>query len=113
MAKRSQVFELDVAPAAASRAVRAAIHGAGWEYAELSEHVEAYEDATRLCCRQAPVKVEIRVREDDAERVHIRLDGWVPGWGPIANGQLPNRLQMLERTIREHGSASRSEAPAL
>jgi hypothetical protein len=106
MAKRSRVFELDVASAVASRAVREAIRGAGWEYAEFGDRVEAYEDLSRLTCKQSPVKVEIRTSQDEAEHVEVQLDGWVAGWGPIANRQLPDRLQMLERTIRERSSVS-------
>jgi hypothetical protein len=101
MAKRSRVFELDVDPNVASRAVREAIRGAGWEYSELGDHVEARESTDRLSCRESPVKVGIHLHQDDAERVAIHLDGWVAGWGPIANRQLPDRLRMLERTIRE------------
>ena len=112
MAKRSQVFLLTVAPAEASRVVREAIDEAGWECEESGDHLDAREDMTRLCCRESPVKVEIRVREDDARRVQIRLDGWVAGWGPIANRQLPDRLRMLERTIRGRaGSRAHAETP--
>ena len=104
MAKRSRVFELEVDSTVASRAVREAIRGAGWEYAELSDHVEARESTDRLSCRESPVKVGIRLRQDDAERVEIQLDGWVAGWGPIVS-RLPDRLRMLERTIRERCSS--------
>lgn len=108
MAMRSRVFELEVDPTVASRAVRAAIRGAGWEYAELGDHVEARESMDRLSCKESPAKVGIRLRQDDVERVEIQLDGWVAGWGPIANRQLPDRLRMLERTIRERCSSVRS-----
>jgi hypothetical protein len=106
MAKRSRVFELDVEPTVASQAVREAIRGAGWDYAELSDHVEARESLDRLSCKQSPVKVGVRIRQDQAERVEVQLDGWVAGWGPIAGRQLPDRLQMLERTIRERSGVS-------
>jgi hypothetical protein len=104
VAKRSRVFELDVGPTVASLAIREAIRGAGWEYAELSDHVEARESLDRLSCKESPVKVGIRLHQDDAERVEIQLDGWVAGWGPIAS-RLPDRLRMLERTIRERCSS--------
>jgi hypothetical protein len=102
MARRSHAFELDASPASASRAVRQAISEAGWEAAEMGDHVVAHEDATKLSCTISPVKAEIRVREQNPRRAQIQLDGWVAGWGPIANRQLPDRLRMLERVIRKH-----------
>jgi hypothetical protein len=103
MAKRSRVFELDVAPTVVSQAIREAIREAGWDYDELGDHLEAHEDVTRLSCKEAPVTVAIHVREEDSG-VEIRLDGRVPGWGPIPSRQLPDRLQLLESTIRERSS---------
>jgi hypothetical protein len=105
MAKRSRVFELAVAPAVASQAVRDAIRGAGWECAEVDEHVEAREGLERLSCRESPMKVGIHLRPAGAERVEVELDGRVAGWGPVAY-RLPDRLLMLERTIRERSALS-------
>jgi hypothetical protein len=100
MAKRSLSFEVDLSPSSASRAIREAIGEAGWECSETGDYMEAREDSTKLCCTISPVKAEIRVRECDG-RVQIQLDGSIPGWGPIASRQLPDRLQLLERVIRE------------
>jgi hypothetical protein len=105
MAKLSRAFDLDVTPTVASRAAREAIRGAGWNYEESGEQVEAREDVTRLCCKQAPVTVQISVREQDSG-TEIRLEGRLPGWGPIPSRQLPDRLRMLERTIRERSGVS-------
>ena len=60
----------------------------------------AHEDEGKLCCTISPVAAEIRVREHEG-RSRILLDGSIPGWGVIANRQLPDRLWMLERVIRE------------
>ena len=100
MAKRSHAFELNLNPDAASRAVRKAISKAGWESTEKGDFLEAHEDATKLCCTISPVAAEIRVREQEG-RSRIQLDVSIPGWGMIPNHQLPGRLRMLERVIRE------------
>lgn len=81
-------------------ACRQALVELGWT-SEVSEDellVLAREDETKLCCRQSPIAVEIKLQER-TETTTVGVRGSVPGFGPVSSQALRSRLEGLWRHL--------------
>jgi hypothetical protein len=80
--------------------------------------LRAREDESKLCCRQAPIEVEIEL-EERAEKTNIRVSGSVAGFGPVSSQSLRGRMEALwrhlfaalDRHAASAGSSQASEQP--
>lgn len=101
--KASRTFDVPVSATEATTACISAIRSLGWELVSADRQagrVTAREDATKLCCVESPVAVEIQVGDSDAAGTQISLSWKVPGFGPVASRALRTREGALEARIR-------------
>lgn len=91
MPSHRETITVELPKAEALRACRRALPRLGWEENEAgSDGVLASEDATRLCCRDSPSRVEIELSPRDADRTEVSFHLTAPGVGPIPG---PARLK--------------------
>lgn len=56
------------------------------------------EDATKLHCHGSPIEVSIELSADDGE-TEVRIEGTVPGRGPISRKHVEERTDALTRKL--------------
>lgn len=101
--KASRTFGVQASASEATAACISAISSLGWEFVladRQAGRVAAREDATKLCCVESPVSVEIQVGDSEGTGTPITLSWKVPGFGPIASRALRTREAALEAGIR-------------
>jgi hypothetical protein len=101
VSKAVRTLELELPRERALAACRTAIAGLNWELVEAgADWLSGRQDPARLCCRSAPVRVEIELSGASDEPTRVDLRGSVPGFGPIASRDLRSALVLLEAAIR-------------
>ena len=79
-------------------ACRRALPPLGWEeYEHREDRLLAAEDATRLCCRDSPSRLEIELLPSGVGRTEVHFKLTAPGIGPIPG---PARLIRQARALR-------------
>ena len=72
-----------------------------WELVSADEYrVTAGQDPARLCCRSAPVTVEVELIGAAEGTTALALHGRAPGFGPIASRDLRSALRLYEDAVR-------------
>lgn len=108
MSTDSQSLDLPVAIDRARLVCAEAAVGLGWQCERVAGSVLAVtEDATRLHCHRQPLSAEIRLEAGAAGQTRARIDGKVPGFGPISSQHVREQTALLARRI---GLAALSEA---
>ena len=101
MSKAVKTFELELPRQRALEGCRVAIAYLNWDLVERgADQISGRQDPARLCCRSAPVTVEIVAGDAGGSTTRVALHGTVPGFGPIAGRDLRSGLAALEAAIR-------------
>lgn len=114
--KASRTFGVAASATEVTAACISAISLLGWELVAADRkagHVTAREDATKLCCVESPVAVEIQVGDSEGTGTTISLSWKVPGFGPVASRALRTREAALEARIRTAIDRAAPEASQL
>ncbi len=57
------------------------------------------EDATKLHCHCQPLRAELSYDEGAPDATELRIEGRVPGWGPISSEHARRQTDLLTRRI--------------
>ena len=71
----------------------------GWSLAHVGPAYEVHEDATRLHCHCAPLRARLTLSPAPPNGSTLRIDGEVPGWGPIASRHVREQTDLLTRRL--------------
>ena len=107
MPSRGVTIRLPVEPSSALGACHAALSPQVWDCEDHgADGLVADEWPWRLNCQSRPARIEIRIESAAQRHTDLRLDGSVPGLGPIPSMHLARHLEGLEARIREHAMLS-------
>jgi hypothetical protein len=72
----------------------------GWTVERAApDRLQVNEDATRLHCHCAPLEAGIRLTPTTSGETEVRIEGRVPGWGPVSAQHVREQTELLARRI--------------
>ena len=72
----------------------------GWKLERMApEQLVVREDATRLHCHCSPIEATLSLAASEAGSTEVRIEGRVPGWGPLAGKHAREQTELLARRV--------------
>ena len=100
MSRSRASLRLPLGSAAAQRTAEGVAAGLGWEFESTGPgSLVIDEDATRLHCHCSPLRAHLTLRSLGADLTELRIDGRVPGWGPISSDHVRRQTDLLARRV--------------
>jgi hypothetical protein len=101
MSKVTGTFLVDAPSEEVLRRFQTTLGTLGWEVARDDDGlVVAREDATALCCNQAPASARLQIERRDAGVTAVEITTKVPGIGPVSSRHVRSRMALVERAIQ-------------
>lgn len=100
MSERHQNLVLPLRPDEVPRLIGEVVADLGWTL-ETGGHgsFEVREDPTKLHCHCSPLHAHLRPTLSGGGGTELRIEGAVPGWGPVASRHAREQTDLLARRL--------------